>query len=173
MPQTHVQMHTQLSPEACQVRLQARIRSWLAPRSWVARRRERPVTGKVSPAGFSIAWYGGLPVFALKPRAIGSFQRTTWGTLMSVHTPMRILPVMLLYALAWGGTLALLMTGYGYMVREIYSHEPSLPMTYTLVAGIAPTALLCLFVLYRIRQERRFLLDFLQVTLEAESGLTP
>lgn len=168
MPQTHAQMLTLLSPEACQVRLQSRMRSWLAPRSWVARRRARPVTGKASPAGFSIAKYGGLPAFALRPRAIGSFQQTTQGTLISMHTPMRVLPLVFLCALAWGGTLALLMTGYGYIVREMYSYEPSLPITYTLVAGFAPLALLCLLVLYRSRQERRFLLNFLRVTLDAE-----
>lgn len=168
MPRNHAQMLTRLSPEACQVRLQLRIRSWLAPRSWVARRRERPVTGKVSLTGFSIAKYGGLPAYAFKPKAIGSFQRTTQGTLVRVRTPMRVLPLALLCAFSWGGALALLMTGYGYMVREVYTHTPPLFMACLLAANIVLPTLVWLFWLHSSRQERRFLLDFLHVTLEAE-----
>jgi hypothetical protein len=168
MPKEPVQILTPLSPEDCRARLQRRIRSWSAPRTWVARRRERPVTGKVSLAGFSIAKYGGLPAYAFKPRAVGSFQPTGQGTLVAVRTPRRVRPFILLGVLSWGLTLALcLTTGYGYLVWESYTHMPPEVLAYQLASGTIVPALVCLFWLHRGRKERQLLLDFLRVTLSS------
>jgi len=165
----HEQLLTRLSPDACQARLQGRVRSWRAVRSWAARRAERPVTGTVSRDGFCIAKYGGLPAYALKPRASGSFHRMPAGTQISVRVTRRAMPLLLLGAVAWGGALALSLTVYWPMVQLMVSHESPLLMALSLATTVVPLVVGLLYCLYRGRREQQFLLDFLRTALEAET----
>jgi hypothetical protein len=157
---------TRLSPDVCQVRLQGRVRSWRNVRSWAARRSERPVTGTISRDGFSIAKYGGLPAYALKPRASGSFHQTPTGTQIDVRVTRRMLPLLVLCAVAWGGALGLLLTIYRPMAQVMLSHQTPFLLAWTLVTSVVPLVVGLLYCLYRGYREQRFLLDFLRTTLE-------
>jgi hypothetical protein len=125
------------------------------------------VTGIVSRDGFSIAKYGGLPAYALKPRATGTFHQMRAGSQVDVRVTRRVLPLLSLCAVAWGGALGLLLTIYRPMAQLMVSHQTPLLVVWTLVTSAVPVAIGLLYCLYRGHREQRFLLEFLRATLEA------
>lgn len=166
-------LNTKLSPQACQERLEVRTRSWFGPHTWAARRTDRPMTGRVSSDGFSLCRYGGLPAYAFKPRAIGTFHQAADGTRVDLRLPTRLLPMVLLCTGSWGGYFALMLAGYRYIihpvVHAVMTREPLLFLLYSVVGPLVSIALWSYISLRRARQERAFLFDFLRATLEAEA----
>ncbi len=180
---------TALSPQACHDRLKMSTRMRSDPRTWIARRSRRPLTGTISPRGFSIRVYS-RNVSLVKPKARGTLNAIQiapsavgpgydgWGGLTRQVTEVRVSVAAsfhLLLAITVVGVCSAIsaMIVEGRVSRQLGTtdaHPNAVAVIVTIGILCAFVGLVCLVQARRAFAERRFLLQFLRTALEAREG---